>query len=574
LCVRAGEAYAAALEQVFGDDPAVYVIRRVHTELTLLNPTLATEAAVARRWGAQACAAVVRTVTRHADDGELVMRFDDTADFVAHFLADLIDGVAWERWYYGAFQRYRQLGIADTVRRILIEYRDWFPAMFQRLERSGHARAVVSRLGASDAREVWREAILRVPHQPAAEELRVFVRSAMRVVDALALWAGTRPGETEVLEQYARASPARPDWKQPRALAQVVLDVLTFLRKGGWLQTSPREVVLAAAEAVAPLRWLDDDWLDREWLQTAIEAWLSEAPMPVAGARPASFTALQRRILEVLKQLLVADALLLDDDVEPERNAITLFAALAAAEPSLAAEPSAPAAIAWALDACKPLPASSHLVHVIASALGQSVTPSPSPTSMRVVETRLGGLFLLARALIDARLTQLAAALGAVPVSDVLLALVAEWTGEDPAQFDEGVLFWSGDPTSRIASPPPVDALREAIERLMRDRAAFAPSLMRSLDPDTPPLRAIASHLLRLWALWLPGFRDSSAEWLLTQFIRRRGVLRISASGIAVSLAPMGLDVVLDMAGYLAPVAAVPWLDHRRLTFTIDRSLA
>jgi hypothetical protein len=51
-------------------------------------------------------------------------------------------------------------------------------------------------------------------------------------------------------------------------------------------------------------------------------------------------------------------------------------------------------------------------------------------------------------------------------------------------------------------------------------------------------------------------------------------VLRISASGIAVSLAPMGLDVVLDMAGYLAPVAAVPWLDHRRLTFTIDRSLA
>ncbi len=102
----------------------------------------------------------------------------------------------------------------------------------------------------------------------------------------------------------------------------------------------------------------------------------------------------------------------------------------------------------------------------------------------------------------------------------------------------------------------------------MRDRAAFAPSLEPAEDAS------IATCLLKLWTHWLPRLSQSSSEWVLEQFILRRGVLRVSDGAIDVALAPMPLDIILEMAGYLSPITAVPWLGDRRVTFTIDRSLA
>ena len=102
----------------------------------------------------------------------------------------------------------------------------------------------------------------------------------------------------------------------------------------------------------------------------------------------------------------------------------------------------------------------------------------------------------------------------------------------------------------------------------MRDRAAFAPSLA----PEEGA--SIATNLVRLWAHWLPRVGQASVPWLLRQFLLRRGRLRIDDSAIVVALAPAGLDVVLEMAGYLRPIAAVPWLGDRRIVFEIDRSLA
>ena len=87
-------------------------------------------------------------------------------------------------------------------------------------------------------------------------------------------------------------------------------------------------------------------------------------------------------------------------------------------------------------------------------------------------------------------------------------------------------------------------------------------------------MSCIATNLLKLWAHWLPGLAQSSGPWLLRQLILRRGVLHAGERVIAVSLAPAGLDVVLEMAGYLAPIPSVPWLGDRAITFAIDRSLA
>ena|GEM_PF-5320878 len=574
--VRMAEAYEAALDRAFGGDPAVYVLRRVHTEMTVANPTVADETAIAQRWAQQTCAAVVTTVTRRGDDVSAVMRFDDTSDFVAHFLADLLDGSAWERWYYGAFSIYRSMSIDEAIRQVLLDFREHLAAILRRLIALGRWRSTLARIPAEAARALWQTAVRELPETATNEQFRPFVRAAMRIASALALWTREMPSESALLGDYCETSPIAPDWKQPRALAEAVLAVLVLLARSGHVTIAAQHDVSLLADAVAEL-----EWLDREWLVSTIEALLHEeleASTP-ATARPPALTALQRRIIEVLEQLLANGSVTLpDSEVTSERNALALYAALAAAEPSLASHPAVPTVITWFLRSqTKPASRGS----VAEESIGKLVTPRPATSSSaRVVASRFAGVALLTRVLLEARVASLAAALGAVPVSAVLLALATEWTA-DP-DFDDGILFCCGfdgsaqEARAQIAQldPAPCAALRDAVQRLMRDRAVFAPSLAPDDDPSVPPMTVIAADLVRLWAHWIPRVGQSSVPWLLQQFVLRAGELRIDHTSIVVALAPAPLDVVLEMAGYLRPIGAVPWLADRRIVFEIDRSLA
>jgi hypothetical protein len=544
---RAAESYAAALEEVFGADPAVYVLRRVETELTLVNA--ADEMSVARKWGERTCAAVVRTVMRHGDDPSLVMRFEDTSAYIAQWIADLLDGVAWERWYYSAFARYRSLSVDGAVRAVLLENREHLAAILRRLGVRRRLPALLSRVSRQSARELWHTAMPPEARTASREELRVFVRTAFAIADALELWRdGIRPNEGNEFDAYCATSPRPSDWKETHALAEAVFAVMLFLQR--------RELVGVTGTVAPPARVQDAvatfEWFDRTWLSAAVEAWLRGAAGAdeFTPARPPELTALQRRIVDVLQKLLASGAVTLPD-AEPasERNALALFGALATAEPLLAAHAAAPAAIDWVLQQRTATSSASGTGARIARARGESI------------ESAFAGLFLLTRVVVETRLVQLADAYGE-NVADVLLGLAEEWECdvEDP-----GVLLWSGGAPRQPAHAP---ALHAEIVRLMRDRAAFAPSLM----PDEAATTGV--HLMRLWAHWLPGLGHSSAPWLLRQFILRGGVVTIDDAQIAVALRPAPLDVVLELAHYLDPISAVPWLGDRRVTFTIDRSLA
>ena len=539
---RVAESYAAALEQVFGDDPAVYVLRRVQTELTVVNPSMADEPAIARVWGHRACAEVVRTVMRHGDDASLVMRFDDTAAFVAQWIADLLDGVAWDRWYYGAFAAYRGLSVEEAIRRALIDYRLHLPAILRRVP----VPLLLSRLPPDVAREVWQVAVRGETRDEvvSGEQFRLFVRTAFEIADALDAWIVERPVLDEVLTAYRATSPVLPDWKQPRALAEAVFAVLAFLER--------RAFVRIVSFSALPLASLE--WLDVEWLSASLEAWARGTSPEVIASRTPALTALQQRILFVLRSLVPTIALP-DGLTFTERNALAVFAALAAAEPLLAAHAATAAPM---------------IERVLADVSGGAAGFSPPEagglkarrsTSTQTITSAYAGIFLLTRAILEARVAQLAEAYG-IHVPTLLRQLANEWAC-DPE--DAGVIFWSGsEKEEEIQS----EALRQEVLRFMRDRAAFAPSL----DPADDA--SIATCLVRLWTAWLPRLGHSSVEWVLGQFILRRGVIRVDEDAIEVALAPAPLDVVLEMAGYLAPIAGVPWLGDRRVAFVIDRSLA
>ncbi|MDX1417742.1 MAG: hypothetical protein R3293_26310, partial [Candidatus Promineifilaceae bacterium] len=77
----------------------------------------------------------------------------------------------------------------------------------------------------------------------------------------------------------------------------------------------------------------------------------------------------------------------------------------------------------------------------------------------------------------------------------------------------------------------------------------------------------LGAALLRVWSRWLRQFDTSSPTYLIRQFIRRPGFIRLSAGVLQVQLAPRPLDMILEMAGYLEPLENLSWLPYRQVTF-------
>jgi hypothetical protein len=122
-----------------------------------------------------------------------------------------------------------------------------------------------------------------------------------------------------------------------------------------------------------------------------------------------------------------------------------------------------------------------------------------------------------------------------------------------------------------VAASAAADAT--ATLKLQRSLESLATGRMGMGDADlTLDLTALA--LLRIWAAWLGGMAGASAPYLLEQFIRRPGTISVRADAISVELAPRPLDVVLQLAGYLADIEQTAWLQRRRVSFRIGQASA
>ena len=631
------DAYAQAIALTDASDPTVYVVRRVRLDLTLVGSVHHSEIVLARRWGERACAAVVRRVIAHAADPAEVARFADTPDYIASFIADLLQDVAWDRWYYGAFAKLRHMPLGEAILALLAEHREHLAAILQALARRGCLRDVLDLLGEDGARVVWGEGVQHAPPVVREAEVWVFVRAAFRLLDMLRLWAAA-PSEGDLFTASVVRQSVPPEWTDGRSLAFAVFAVLRAADREGLLMR-PRTGALRLWRERRHEILAELDWLDVEWISDAIEAWLTgndaEVATAVLPARRAGASPSQRLILERLAALLRETAIPIDHRAAAsEANALRLYAALASTDTELAAHAATPSLIRlllsclqWLLTADRPaiaieairsgtiervlggVEAAAHHALRAAAAIGgpaadvlERLVPAAraaafADESLRV-ETGCAGLFLLVRALTDTRFVQMVSAVD-LPASPVLLALGIQWAGM-PAwhegRFDPGLALWA-------AVPPggePLDSLR-ALERgacdtlfdrvvdLLRERRALDRAVeIVEVSPESwtsdlaiawpasialpPPLVGLAVHLLKLWARWLPGIGASSVPYLLANLVRRRGVVQIGVHTLDVALDPAPLDVVMDMAGYLGSVSAVPWLDGRRLALRIDRT--
>ncbi|WP_143744697.1 hypothetical protein [Mesorhizobium prunaredense] len=165
---------AASLSSALGPicdsgGPAVWIIRRLDFDL-----------AGGRSWEpglvADALAEQLRAVLLRVLSGEcsdIAIRFPDRAAYLAQFLADLVDGKTWDRWYYGAFAPLHPLPVGAAVRMVLEkEPGISFDILVRIAERGGLPRFLAG-LGVADADRIL--AIVAEPNK-AMPDMPVLVR--------------------------------------------------------------------------------------------------------------------------------------------------------------------------------------------------------------------------------------------------------------------------------------------------------------------------------------------------------------------------------------------------------------
>jgi hypothetical protein len=627
-------AYSNVLDQIFENDPTVYVLRRVNAAFTLDGVRVKTEVALADAWGNRMGAAVMRGIATHAEDAGNLVKFENEAEYAAHFIADLLNDLAWDRWYYGAYSELRGRSKPDAILWLLLERRELLEAIFNYLSRLGCLDRVLGLLDRSALTALWSEAIHPVSKSPTPEEFRLFVRGAIGLIDRLGLWADGSPTESDLLDRYAADRPAKPDWSSRQLLAAAILNVVRFLVRRNYFRDPDLTIALqlshSRAEVFAELDWVDTEWLEAELPAALARVDSTTPPRSHLPTRPVTITPLQVRLLERIYALLLSGRVTLDrDEIDSSANAVRIYAALAAEEPEFAGHRIAASMIESLLRCTRWIASTPDPRAALASLRGGSPSEAIDnfPTETRaaiqtiaslgtnatdiveelvkntgvvsasaagtIIPTECAGLFLLVRAIMDTRLPQLVESSGAGPLPAVLFGLARHWAGERvmrDGDVDPGLAIWCGlnpaeQPTADLLSDLDEEGCRRLVERVSRvyeQRRALDQTLPQvepsvavaqpAADlPTTSGLELVAIYLLRLWAHWLRGVAGSSVPYLLDNLVRRGGELHMHENMIEVVLHPKPLDVVLEMAMYTKKIEMVPWLENRSVCFRIDR---
>ncbi|KGQ19366.1 hypothetical protein LF41_3016 [Lysobacter dokdonensis DS-58] len=611
------EAIAARISLQLGHDAGVVVIRELAASVVLAGQDAMLDSRIVERVCRSSVDALVDTLS-DPPSSDTLMRFEDEAAFVGAFIVDLLAGVAWEHWYYGAFHRHRGASIGEAIRGVLEDATD--PArVLAWLSRRGKLEAILALLRASELLDVLQAGAQAPADSIEGDGTDALSQAAFALLDALGVAIST-DARADLLRRFCATHAVAVDWRDRRALSGYVLRLMQFLLADGRVAASR---VANASDAWRTLLDTTFDWLDGEWLAGRIEA--LAAPGGAFRASEAArvhsvLSPRQSRILDAIATQVREGGLRIPLHAGAEATLVRLIAAaglqLAPGETLDASIVSALEAIARALapashprgdgsgdaaltdrdlDATRAIathnpprdaaidalaqisPSAASLAHVLKAAPDDAASLGDS--------TSTAGLYLLLRGLMDARLPALAHA-SAVPLAPLLGALVHRWFTPQ-APFDAATSLWVG------ADHCDFDALETAIEGVhalnaaMTETLAFRQgidehTLRASLDADTrwptplpcsAPLDAAlartASLLMRTWAMWLRGVADSSSAFLLDNCLRRAARVGITDDTVHMDLDPAPLDVVLRMAGYFERIDRVPWLGDRRVTFAV-----
>jgi hypothetical protein len=147
---------APALKEVLvplmdSGDPSVWIIRRL--DVKIVGDRASGHKEIGRAFARSFRKAMVRAFN---GEGNLAaIRFPDRASYLAHFLVDLAEGRAWDRWYYRHFADLRPLPVGAAVRMLLEREEPHAQSAVIKVEERGRLQRLIDQLGENDAHRIY-----------------------------------------------------------------------------------------------------------------------------------------------------------------------------------------------------------------------------------------------------------------------------------------------------------------------------------------------------------------------------------------------------------------------------------
>jgi hypothetical protein len=145
LSARLATALNASLP---ASDPSLWFIRRLEVDFAV--NTGMSPPALAQVWAKEIASGLAGAL--QIEDDEAV-HFPDRATYLAHFLLDLAEGSAWDKWYYELFDGLRMLSISAALRTAICDSAETGLRTLCSLDEAG-CNAVLRKINASDASRI------------------------------------------------------------------------------------------------------------------------------------------------------------------------------------------------------------------------------------------------------------------------------------------------------------------------------------------------------------------------------------------------------------------------------------
>lgn len=264
--------------------PGVWLIRSLTLNVDLNLDS--SEDQMAESWAKQAAISVAKILHENAE-ADQVLHFSTPAAHLAHFLRDLVEGSAWDKWYYRKFEGMRPLPLSAALRTAISRDLQTGLEALQQMNESA-TRRVLAALTEHDAKWILNEVTREVSpqHQLDLEQLNP---------QAVVQCACDGDGEFRAaLHLYLRFSKQYPD-KAGSQLGRAAISLVSLARCLGVARPQSTLInALVDGDAVALFQLLgpaDGERLlpllgsRRDWLQS-----IAQAQFPSATKAPSEET--------------------------------------------------------------------------------------------------------------------------------------------------------------------------------------------------------------------------------------------------------------------------------------------
>lgn len=271
-------------------DLTVYVIRHLRANLRICVE----RNAVQREPGTCSISeAVNQAIGSQAHTNGNLIRFANQSEFVASFIRDLMQGSAWQCWYYGAFRSLRHLSQSDVLVRVLNDNREHIAQILHLLGQFEVLNKVLEQVD-----EQTQSSLLlgtsEFPGKLSDDSQRPLFATALRMLQRLNLLTVADQFESIYVKYRGQSAPIE-SWGDRSAMAQAVLDAVRFLFSAGFVNVEPKVAIRAEQldSVVAELDWLDKDQLRtrlisilQPHLPSATDSVSTAGDMPNLSERP------------------------------------------------------------------------------------------------------------------------------------------------------------------------------------------------------------------------------------------------------------------------------------------------